>query len=162
MFFVKPSKFPARALGFIAAASFASLAIALIAQHQFGVRPCPWCVMQRGIFILIGVVALLGLVLRGVPRKGALVLIALLAACGFVAAIYQNQVASQSLSCALTLADRINTALGLEELFPYVFMVTGNCAEAAGYRLLGLPYEVWSGALYLIMVGVAALAIRKR
>ena len=162
MFFVKPSKFPARALGFIAVASFASLAIALIAQHQFGVRPCPWCVMQRGIFILIGAIALLGLLLRGVPRKGALVLIGVLAACGFVAAIYQNQVASQSMSCALTLADRINTALGLEELLPYVFMVTGNCAEAAAYRLLGLPYEVWSGALYLIMAGVAVLAVRKR
>ena len=162
MFFVKPSKFPARALGAIAVASFASLLVALIAQHQFGVRPCPWCVMQRGIFILIGAVALLGLLLRGMPRKGALVLIAVLAACGFVAAIYQNQVASQSLSCALTLADRINTALGLEELLPYVFMVTGNCAEAAAYRLLGLPYEVWSGALYLIIAVIALTATRKR
>jgi len=159
--FIQPSKFPARVLAGIAIASFAALAIALIAQHQFGVKPCPWCVMQRGIFILIGAIALLGLVLRGLPRKGALLLVAVLAACGFVAAMWQNQVASQSLSCALTLADRINTALGLEDSLPYVFMVTGNCAEAAAYRLLGLPYEVWSGGLYLLMAGVAFIAIRK-
>jgi disulfide bond formation protein DsbB len=35
-------------------------------------------------------------------------------------------------------------------------MITANCAEAAAYRLLGLPYEVWSGAFYLI-VALASL-----
>ncbi|MBV8500134.1 MAG: disulfide bond formation protein B [Paucibacter sp.] len=160
--FFKPSKFPARALAAIACLSFAAVAVALIAQHQFGVKACPWCVMQRGIFLLMGALSLLGLVLQGLPRKGALLLVTVLALCGVAAAVYQNQVAAQSLSCAMTLADRINTALGLEDLLPSVFMVTANCSEAAAYRLLGLPYEVWSGLLYLLLAGVALMAIRKR
>jgi disulfide bond formation protein DsbB len=159
--FIQPSKLPARALAGIAAVSFAAVAIAVIAQHQFGVKPCPWCVMQRVIFLLIGAVALVGLVLRGVVRRGALLVVAALALAGIASAYYQHEVASQSYSCALTLADRINTALGLEDLWPYVFMVTGNCAEAAAYRLLGLPYEVWSGLLYVLTAGVALVAFSK-
>jgi disulfide bond formation protein DsbB len=35
-------------------------------------------------------------------------------------------------------------------------MITANCAEAAAYRLLGLPYELWSAALFALL-GLAAL-----
>ncbi len=160
--FLTASKFPSRALAGIAIASFAAVALALIAQHAFGVKPCPWCVMQRGIFILIGLIAFIGWLVAGAPRKGALALVVVLALAGVAAAVYQNQVASQSLSCAQTLADRINTYLELEDRLPYVFMVTGNCAEAAAYRLLGLPYEVWSGMLYLATAAVAFMALRQR
>ncbi|XHS77762.1 disulfide bond formation protein B [Burkholderiaceae bacterium UC74_6] len=158
--FIQPSKLPARALAGIAVASFASVAIALIAQHQFGVKPCPWCVMQRGIFLLIGALALIGLLLRGVARRGALLLVAALAIAGVASAYYQHEVASLSFSCAQTLADRVINALGLEELWPYGFMVTGSCADAASYRLLGLPYEVWSGLLYLLTLGAAFVAFK--
>ena len=34
----------------------------------------------------------------------------------------------------LNSSDKIVTALGLEELWPPVFMITANCAEAAAYR----------------------------
>ena len=161
--FLPASKLPARVLAGIALASFISVAFALIAQHGFGVKPCPWCVMQRGIFLLIGAVAGLGwLVSRQLPlRRGALVLVLLLAISGVAAAVFQHQVAAQMESCAQTLADQIITALDLEERLPYVFMVTASCAEAAGYRLLGLSYEIWSGLLFAA-IGVASLVALKR
>ena len=71
-------------------------------------------------------------------RQAALVAVLLLCAAGLTAAVFQHEVASQTASCAMGLADKIVTALGLEELWPPVFMITANCAEAgAGYRFVG-------------------------
>lgn len=156
--FIQPSKLPARALAGMAVASFAAVGIALVAQHQFGVKPCPWCVLQRGLFLLIGAFSLLGWLVQAqrTLRQAALVAVLLLCAAGLTAAVFQHEVASQSATCAMGLADKIVTALNLEELWPSVFMITANCAEAAAYRLVGLPYEVWSGLLF---VGLGALGL---
>lgn len=162
--FIQPSKLPARALAGMAVASFAAVGVALIAQHQFGVKPCPWCVLQRGIFLLIGACSLLGWLVqaRRSLRQAALLLLLLLCAAGLTAAVFQHEVASQTATCALGLADRIITALNLEELWPTVFMITANCAEAAAYRFIGLPYEVWSGLLYAGMAALAAYSLTRR
>ena len=164
MFFIKPSKLPARALAGMALASFAAVGVALIAQHQFGDKPCPWCVLQRGLFLLIGAFSLLGWLVQAQRslRQAALVAVLMLCAAGLTAAVFQHEVASQSASCAMGLADKIVTALGLEELWPSVFMITANCAEAAGYRLLGLPYEVWSGLLFAGLGALGLVVLTKR
>ncbi|MBL8279069.1 MAG: disulfide bond formation protein B [Pelomonas sp.] len=163
--FIQPSKLPARALAGMAALSFAAVGVALVAQHQFGVKPCPWCVLQRGIFLLIGTFALLGWLVQGqrVLRQTAVIAALLLCVAGVTAAVFQHEVASQTASCAMGLADRIITALGLEELWPSVFMVTANCADAAAARFIGLPYEVWSGLLFagLAAVGLWVLGQRR-
>lgn len=163
--FIQPSKLPARALAGMAAISFAAVGVALVAQHQFGVKPCPWCVLQRGIFLLIGTFALLGWLVQGqrVLRQTAVIAALLLCVAGVTAAVFQHEVASQTASCAMGLADRIITALGLEELWPSVFMVTANCADAAAARFIGLPYEVWSGLLFagLAAVGLWVLGQRR-
>jgi disulfide bond formation protein DsbB len=156
--FIQPSKLPGRVLAGMAFISFAAVGVALVAQHQFGVKPCPWCVLQRGVFLLIGGFALLGWLVSAqrTLRQAAIVVTLLLCAAGVTAAVFQHEVASQSASCAMGLADRMITALGLEELWPSVFMVTANCADAAAYRLIGLPYEVWSGLLF---AGLAAVGL---
>ncbi len=162
--FLPVSKLPARALALICLASFAAVGLALVAQHGFNVKPCPWCVMQRGIFLLIGAVAGLGWLLRSVQalRSTALGLVIVLALAGLAAAYYQHDVAAKLASCDMTLADQLITQLNLEELWPPVFMVTASCAEAAAYRLLGLPYEAWSGLLYAGLGLLAIAALRSR
>jgi disulfide bond formation protein DsbB len=162
--FSTPSKLPARVLAGMAVASFGAVGIALIAQHQFGVKPCPWCVLQRAIFLVIGAVALLGWLVQAKRslRQPALVVVLMLCAAGLTAAVFQHEVASQSASCAMGMADKVVTALGLEELWPSVFMITANCAEAAAYRLLGLPYEVWSGLLFAALAALGLLALNQR
>jgi disulfide bond formation protein DsbB len=156
--YTRPSRLPALALAGMAAASFAAVGVALVAQHQFGVKPCPWCVLQRGIFLLIGALSLLGWLVHAkrALRQAVVVGVLMLCAAGLTAAVFQHEVASQTATCAMGLADKIVTALGLEELWPDVFMITANCAEAAAYRLLGLPYEVWSGLLF---AGLGALGL---
>ncbi|HMW24505.1 MAG TPA: disulfide bond formation protein B, partial [Burkholderiaceae bacterium] len=117
--------------------------------------PCPWCVLQRVIFLAIGGVALAGLI---APARAAQALLggvgALLSLCGAAAALYQNLVAAKSASCALSLADRIVSGLGLDRWQPEVFEVRANCAEAA-VSILGVPFEIWSLLLYLALAAAA-------
>jgi len=162
--FLTRSKLPARALGLICLASLAALASALVAQHAFGIRPCPWCVLQRGIFMLIALVSGLGWLFKRQRslRQIFLSLVVLLGLAGVAAAYFQHEVANRLESCDLTLADRIVGGLQLDSYLPSVFMATASCAQASAYRFLGLPYELWSGLLYLGFAGLSLLALRKR
>jgi disulfide bond formation protein DsbB len=140
----------------------AGVAAALLGQYGFDMRPCPWCILQRIIFVVIAVLCLLGALLppAGVRKPAALAAV-LLALLGGSAALYQHFVAARSVSCNLTLADRIITALKLEELMPSLFGVTGSCAEGA-VSLLGVPFEFWSLALFVLLVAIAVTALTRR
>jgi disulfide bond formation protein DsbB len=141
----------------IALACIGAVAGALVSQHVYDMQPCPWCILQRLIFVVIGGLALLAALLGGVLRMLLGTLMLLLALAGAAAALYQNLVASKSQSCNLTLADRIVSGLGLDTALPPVFQVTASCADAA-VKLAGVPYEFWSLALY-VLIGLAALLV---
>lgn len=138
------------------------VAAALVSQYVFEMLPCPWCILQRAIFLAIALVALLALVLPGRMLKLGLTGLGLgLAVSGVAAAIYQNRVAAQEFSCDLTLADRIISALGLESAVPFLFRISASCMDAA-VDLLGLPYEAWSGLLFALVGAVLALGMGSR
>ncbi len=151
---------PAPLLALIAVASFGAVGLALVSQYQFDMLPCPWCTLQRLIFLLIGAFALLGLVLpsngiRRVLAAGGL----MFALGGMASALWQHFVAAKSDSCKLTLADRILQSLGLFDLAPSVFAPQASCADAA-VNLLGVPYAFWSLALFLLL-GVACVQVMR-
>ncbi len=140
----------------MALASLAAVGAALVAQHGFDMQPCPWCILQRVIFLAIAVLCLVGVAWPARGARAALSGMALLLAlCGVAAAWWQHAVAAQSSSCNLTLADKIITALGLESLVPALFQVTANCADAA-VSVLGVPFEYWSLALFALLGLLAA------
>jgi protein dithiol:quinone oxidoreductase len=148
-------------LGLIALASIAALAGALVAQHRFDMQPCPWCIFQRVLYLAIALFALLGWLLPS--RLATLVLasdVVLLAAGGVASAVFQHQVAAKDSSCAFTLADRFLSATGLEAAVPWLFQVTATCADAAAAKLLGLGFEVWSGALFALLTLGALVSLR--
>ena len=120
-------------------------------------QPCPWCVLQRLIFIAIAIACAIGLVWRSaIGSMTAGTLGALLALCGIAAALWQHFQAAASASCNLTLADKIVSGwLGLDGLWPDVFSPRASCAEAA-VKLFGAPYDFWSLALF-VLVGAALL-----
>jgi len=130
---------------------------ALVSQHMFRMEPCPWCVLQRVIFLAVALAALPGLLstLRPV-RLGSTALVVVLAACGVAAALWQHFVAAASASCNMTLADKIVGGLGLDGWQPEVFEARASCADAA-VNLFGLPYEFWSLGLF---IALAAMAIK--
>jgi len=148
---------PARLFLAAAALNLGVVATALYTQHALGMLPCPWCVLQRLIFVVVAAAALLGAALSApAARRGAAGLMLLGAVAGAAAALWQHFVAASSTSCKLTLADRIISATGLDALLPDVFGVWASCADAA-VKLLGLPYEAWSLTAFLLL---AAIAVR--
>ena len=137
-----------------------AVAAALISQHVFDMQPCPWCVLQRVIYLAIALACGIGLLWRS--RTGRLVsttLALLLAFSGIAAALWQHFQAAASASCNLTLADKIVSGfLKLDSLLPDVFSPRASCADAA-VNLLGVPYDFWSLALFIAIDGVLTLAL---
>ena len=142
----------------VALACLAAVGAALVSQHAFGMQPCPWCVLQRVIFLAIALACGLGLAWRsGAGRRVGAGLALLLALGGVAAALWQHFQAAASASCNLTLADKIVSRwLQLDALAPDVFEARASCADAA-VDLLGVPYDFWSLALF---VAIAVVLVR--
>ena len=143
------------------AAALLAVATALLSQHLGGVMPCAWCVLQRLILLSLAAAAGLGLLLPGqAGRRLGAGLALLLAGLGGGAALWQHFVAASSASCDQTLADRVMGATGLDSRFPEVFAAYASCADAKA-DLLGLPYEFWSLALFMLLGGLAWRVLRR-
>jgi disulfide bond formation protein DsbB len=135
--------------------SLGAVAAALWTQHALGMEPCPWCVLQRLIFVVIALMALPGLVWRrAVVQQIAALLVLALSLSGIAAALWQHFVAAATDSCKLTLAERIISGLGLDGSLPEIFQPRASCADAA-VKLLGLPYEFWSLMLFVLLCVMA-------
>ncbi len=135
----------------MATACFVAVGAALVAQHAYDMRPCPWCILQRLIFVAIGLLSLVGTLARPRAAGRAIAAVTLLLAFAAAAAgLYQHFVAAQSSSCALTLADRIVSGLQLDVALPDIFGVTASCADAA-VDVFGIPFEFWSVALAALL-----------
>lgn len=148
-------------LGGTAVLCIVAVALALVSQHRFNMQPCPWCVLQRVIFLAIAAACVIGLVWRSAPgRRVGAGLGLVLAGGGIAAALWQHFVAASTASCDLTLADRVISGLKLDEWQPDVFMPMASCADAK-VNLLGVPYEFWSLALF-VAIAVAALRVLRR
>jgi len=139
-------------------ACIAALAGALVAQYVYDMRPCPWCILQRVIYILIALLCLLAAAAPAL-RKAFAAVVLVFAGLGVASAVYQHVIAAKQFSCNLTLADKIITALGLETLMPALFQVTASCAEAA-VSMLGVPFEYWSLALFVLLAAAALFVLK--
>lgn len=137
----------------------AALGAALVSQHVYDIQPCPWCVLQRLIFAVTGVVCIVGLLLRStLGRRIAGGAVMLLAIEGMVAALWQHFVAAASASCNLSFADRVMSRLGVDSLLPEVFEARATCADAA-VKIAGIPYEFYSLALFILLALAGALLL---
>lgn len=142
-------------LAAVAATALAAVGVALFTQYRMDMMPCAWCVLQRLVFVLIALAALVGVVLPSMAgRKLGASLVGLLALCGLAAAAFQHFVAAQSASCAMSVADRLMGFTGLDARFPEVFAAYASCADAK-VDLFGLPYETYSATLFVAMALVA-------
>lgn len=151
-----------RLLRLIALFCFGAVGLALVSQHVFDMPPCAWCVMQRLIYLVIGVIALMG----GFGGGRALTrlcgaLAALLSLGGIAAAWYQYSVAANMLSCDQTFADRFMTGIGLESAVPWLFGIYATCMDAK-VPVLGIEYALWSLALFVIIFFMALPVVFRR
>lgn len=150
----------------IALLAFSGVGIALLSQHVFSIPPCAWCVLQRFIFIVLGLFSLIAGVLRQLGHQRSSTLVSLLglatAVGGILAAWYQVSVAQHLFSCDQTFADRFITQSGLESGLPWLFGIYASCMDAR-QPLLGIEYAYWSLALFVILgLGMLVTLFKRR
>ena len=145
--------------GLVFLLAWGGVATALVSQHGFGLEPCPWCIVQRFMYLLAGLFALASMFVRQRAWLARILLgVAAVATTGsLVTAAYQQLVAAKTGSCALTMADRFFMATGLDEALRSVFKATAAC-DVANAPMLGVPYALWSAALAIVLLGLIAQA----
>src|SRR3546814_5282742 len=113
-----------RLLQCMALLCLAAVAIALVSQHVFDMRPCAWCVLQRLIFIAIAIVCGLGLLAGRIDvrlRRIAALVAVLLSVAGVATALHHYTVAANLFSFDLTFAARFIVTRGLVAAVPLLF-----------------------------------------
>jgi disulfide bond formation protein DsbB len=146
-------------LAIIGLVSLGAVGLAAIAQYVFNMQPCPWCVLQRLIYIVIGVLALLAAALPGLLRRLFTGLALLGALWGVGTALYQQLHAVNEQSCDLSMAERFIAWLGLDQLLPQLFVAYASCADAA-VSVLGIPFAIWSCIMFAILALLLAWTLR--
>jgi protein dithiol:quinone oxidoreductase len=142
--------------------SFAAVGFALFTQFYWDMQPCPWCILQRMVFLVIGCIAIFGAFFSLPTQKLAAFCVAAFGFAGLGLALYQLLVASKQQSCSFSQAEKFVMWTKLDQLIPSVFQVTASCADAALAKLMGIPYELASGILFAALTVWALQIFRSK
>lgn len=155
-----------RALNAAGAAACAGLlGYALYAEKVLGLEPCPLCMFQRLVFVVIGVIFLVG-TFHQPGRVGAWIYaLLLLVAAGVGAGLAGRQVWLQSLpkdqvpACGMGLSYMMDT-MPFFDVISRVLEGTGECAEKA-WVFLGLSIAGWTLAIFVAIAFIGIALVRK-
>lgn len=137
-------------------------------QQHLELEPCPLCLIQRGLVIVVGALMLLGLLFNPgvIPGRilGGLVTIA----AGVGAAVAGRHIWLQSLpadqvpSCGADLSFMLQS-WPIAKVAEEVFKGSGECAEVS-WAFLGLSIPAWTLILFavLVLLGLTLLFQRRR
>ena len=143
---------------------FGLVAIALELQHLLRLSPCPLCIFQRLLYVVLAFVGLAGFLL---PRLRILWLgvSAALAALGAGVGLYQSwmqafpELAGECSYSDPSLIERCVDLLGMQ--WPSLFLATGFCTSRE-WVLFGLSMANWSAVLFVAIAAGAALMLAGR
>ena len=152
--------------GAIFAACVGLLGFASYLQHVQGLEPCPMCILQRYVFIVIGLVALAGAI-HGPQRTGTCIYAALIVVFALVGAgtsmrhSYLQRFPDPATSCGVELEFLVNN-FPLAQALPKIFAGSGECAKVK-WKLLGLSIPEWALVWFvLVIVAAAWMSLRRR
>jgi disulfide bond formation protein DsbB len=140
---------------------------ALYLQHWQGLDPCPWCVVQRVGFMLVGLVALVGAFRRPARRWTAVcsTLGFIAAGAGAAAAAYHVWLQSDPVRAAKCVGSPVELVLDrlqIGQLAPALLQYDGPCTLKP-WSFLGLSIPAWSLAWFVALALVfIALALAAR
>ena len=151
---------PRRVFDLIFHACLGLLGFGMYLQHGLGLEPCPMCVVQRYVFVLI---ALTALIARFGSTRGwricAAALMLLLAGFGAFVAARQSWLQwypPEIASCGRDIYGMIEN-FPLQRAIPMIFKGSGDCTKV-DWTFLGGSIANWS-FLSFCAVGVVALAL---
>ena len=149
---------PRRVWWFILLVCVGLLSFGMYLQHGVGLVPCPMCIVQRYVMMLMALVALLGACLPG--RKTFLLtggfLVVLGAGGAYVAArqTWLQWYPPEVVSCGRDFYGMIET-FPLQRAIPMIFKGGGDCSQV-DWTFLGGSIANWS---FVAFVGLCALAL---
>ncbi len=149
---------PRRVFDLIVATCAALLGYGMYLQHGLGLEPCPMCVVQRYVFVLIAVVALLARLSgsSAVHTGGAAVMLLLAVLGAFVAArqSWLQWHPPEVASCGRDIYGMIEN-FPLQRAIPMIFKGSGDCTKV-DWTFLGGSIANWS---FVCFAGVALVAM---
>ena len=153
-----------RIYGLTALVAALLLAFGMYLQHVVGLEPCPMCIVQRYVFVLVALLAAFAAT-RSSPRAwmGLGIFIFLISGFGaFVAArqSYLQWYPPEVLSCGRDLYGMIEN-FPLQRVIPMVFKGSGDCS-LVDWTFLGGSIANWSFLCFCAIGGLALLlAVRQ-
>jgi len=150
---------PRRVWLFILLACIGLLTFGMYLQHVVGLEPCPMCIVQRYVMVLIAFVALLGVIFP--CRKGSLGvgvgLVVLSSGGAYVAArqTWLQWYPPEVVSCGRDFYGMIET-FPLQRAIPMIFKGGGDCSKV-DWTFLGGSIANWSFVAFVVL-GLVALA----
>lgn len=157
----KPWAWPAG----IALVAFGLVGVGLVLARTLNLAACPLCILQRMLYLLLGLTALLACALhaRRAVQCWLAGLMGTIALTGAGIAGYQSwlQRFAKDSSCALDQPwwERLVNWAGTH--WPLMFEASGFCSEA-GWRLFGLSIAEWSLLAFLVLAGAALVMVNLR
>jgi disulfide bond formation protein DsbB len=148
----------------LALGCFGLVAFGMALQEMLRLSPCPLCIFQRLLYLLIGGLALAGFILP-MARLLWSGVIGLLALLGAGVAAYQSWMQffpDPANECSFTdpnLIERFVDWLGMQ--MPSLFLATGFCSSKE-WVFLGLSMANWSVVIFLGIAAYVALLARRR
>lgn len=132
------------------------LASAVFLQYELRLMPCPLCIIQRAIFIVLGILFLLGVILplKNKGRRFLYFIIFLFSSLGAVVA--GRQIWLEHLppgiivSCEASL-NKLIQALPFAELIKTIFQGTGQCTHS-NWEFLDLTIPEWTFVFFVFFV----------
>jgi len=147
----------ARMFLMLVAGCVAVIGAALYLQHWQGLDPCPWCIVQRLVYIAIGVVGLVAALVRpgGIGITVFSALGGLLALAGAAAAtwhVFLQKDPERAQSCTGSVVEKLLDASRLGHLAPDLLQYDGPCTLKP-WSLLGMSIPEWS------LIGFVAILV---
>lgn len=154
---------PRRLLALVCVGCVALLAFGLYLQHVVGLEPCPMCIVQRYVLVLVAIVSGLTAI---TPQSRLLIagssLLVLLSGFGaFVAArqSFLQWYPPEIASCGRDFYGMIET-FPLKRAIPMIFKGSGDCAKV-DWTFLGGSIANWSFVCFVV-IGLIAIALITR
>lgn len=138
---------------------FMLVGIAIGLEVLLGMEPCPLCIFQRMVFLLLGVVLLIGALAPGRVVAAGSALSALLGVALALRHLWLQSLPPDQVPACGPGLDYLLGAFPLADVVSMVLSGSGECAEVD--RVLGLSIPLWTLAGYLLL-GVMAVVINWR
>jgi disulfide bond formation protein DsbB len=126
---------------------------------------CPLCILQRMLYLLFGVLGLVGIALARQPwgRKIIAALMAVAAGTGAYIAAYQSwlQHHPEGPSCTANTPWWENLVYWAGEKAPDLFLSSGMCSDP-GFKLFGLSIAEYSLILFSALAAISLMLLLKR